>query len=95
MLKMFRFSVLLILAIATGVKSLAPSGPWDEFNFAPKTRTVYATSIRHVEPTVSGSDNLLLPTGGSATLEGEGAWVTLDFGKEVDLQTPLIQESYP
>ncbi|KAE9407353.1 Six-hairpin glycosidase [Gymnopus androsaceus JB14] len=67
---------------ASSTWALAPSGPWDAFNFAPTSKTLYATTIRHVEPTVSGSENLLSSTG-SATLGGQGAWVTLDFGKEV------------
>jgi hypothetical protein len=82
---MLSFIIVYSLALlGTGnlVLALAPSGPWDAFNFAPKTRTVYATSIRHVEPTVSGSENLLLTSGG-ATFDGQGSWVTLDFGKEV------------
>ncbi|KAJ3757463.1 Six-hairpin glycosidase [Lentinula raphanica] len=69
--------------LATQLSSqLAPSGPWDAFNYAPKTRIVYATSIRHAEST-SESENLLNGDNGSATLNGNGAWVTLDFGKEV------------
>ncbi|KAJ4481892.1 Six-hairpin glycosidase [Lentinula aciculospora] len=71
------------LAWAQDSPSLAPSGPWDAFNYAPTSRTVYATSIRHVEPSVSGSENLLNGDNGGATLSENGAWVTLDFGKEV------------
>ncbi|KAJ3798770.1 glycoside hydrolase family 78 protein [Lentinula aff. detonsa] len=81
-------STLLLLEIsdpawAQAPPSLAPSGPWDTFNYAPKSRTVYATSIRHTQSTVSGSENLLNGDNGSATLTGNDAWVTLDFGKEV------------
>ncbi|KAJ3822380.1 glycoside hydrolase family 78 protein [Lentinula raphanica] len=76
-------SILTIAVLATQLSSqLAPSGPWDAFNYAPKTRIVYATSIRHAEST-SESENLLNGDNGSATLNGNGAWVTLDFGKEV------------
>lgn len=82
-------STLLLSAGSAVTWALAPPGPWDAFNYAPTTRTVYATSIRHVEPTVSGSENLLSTTG-SATLNGQGAWVTLDFGKEVRMHVMLI-----
>ncbi|KIK50530.1 glycoside hydrolase family 78 protein [Collybiopsis luxurians FD-317 M1] len=72
-----------LLIAGSGAAAQAPAGPWDAFNFAPKTRTVYAASIRHAEPSVSGSGNLLEPNGSSTVLSEKGAWVTLDFGKEV------------
>ncbi|KAJ7466205.1 Six-hairpin glycosidase [Mycena galericulata] len=73
---LFGLSVLARTSLA-----LAPSGPWDAFNFAPKSRTVYATSIRETEGTVAKA-NALVNNAGSATLS-PGAWVTLDFGVEV------------
>ncbi|KAK7030185.1 Six-hairpin glycosidase [Favolaschia claudopus] len=62
--------------------ALAPAGPWDAFNYAPKSKTVYPAAIREVEGTVTNSE-LLVDNQGSATLEVEGSWVALDFGVEV------------
>ncbi|KAJ7743495.1 Six-hairpin glycosidase [Mycena maculata] len=73
-------SFFLPLWLARSALALAPSGPWDAFNFAPKSRTVYATVIRTSAGTVTNADNLLRATG-SATLDPE-SWVTLDFGQE-------------
>ncbi|KAJ7881488.1 glycoside hydrolase family 78 protein [Mycena olivaceomarginata] len=73
------FCFLLLAPVALG---LAPSGPWDAFNYAPKSKTVYPAAIREVEGTVTDSERLV-NNAGSATLSGQGSWVTLDFGVEV------------
>ncbi|KAF8209055.1 glycoside hydrolase family 78 protein [Mycena galopus ATCC 62051] len=68
--------------LAPTALALAPPGPWDAFNFAPKSKTVYAAAIREQEGTVSHASNLVNNVG-SATLTGQGTYVTLDFGVEV------------
>lgn len=72
-----------------GVNAVAPAGPWDAFNYAPESRTVYPSSVRLTEGSVVGSDNLVGGSAnGSATLEGAGSYVVLDFGKEVRISHP-------
>ncbi|KIY48060.1 glycoside hydrolase family 78 protein [Fistulina hepatica ATCC 64428] len=76
-------SLIFLLAIVSAVRALAPNGPWDAFNLAPTSRTVYASSIRVSNGDVVDPDNLLLPDASTAaTLSGK-SWVTLDFGVEV------------
>ncbi|KZT65105.1 glycoside hydrolase family 78 protein [Daedalea quercina L-15889] len=58
------------------------SGPWDAFNLAPESKTTYAHTAYIVTGTVEDADNLANNTG-SATLVGNGSFVTLDFGYEV------------
>ncbi|EPQ55724.1 Six-hairpin glycosidase [Gloeophyllum trabeum ATCC 11539] len=60
----------------------APSGPWDAFNYAPKSKTVWPAAIHRVEGTVDGATNLV-DNEGPATLAGNGSWLTLDYGVEV------------
>ena len=71
-------------SLATSVLGSAPSGPWDAFNFAPPSRTVYPRYVRQTGGNVSDATSLLL-TEGSATLSGNGSYVTLDFGYEVSV----------
>ncbi|KAJ6603318.1 glycoside hydrolase family 78 protein [Mycena vulgaris] len=73
------FFLLLLARLTFG---LAPSGPWDAFNYAPKSKTVYPAAIREIEGTVTNSE-LLVNNAGSATLSGQGTWIALDFGVEV------------
>jgi hypothetical protein len=73
---------LYLSSFAPAALGLAPSGPWDAFNYAPKSKTVYPAAIREMEGTVTNSDRLV-DNAGSATLSGQGSWVTLDFGVEV------------
>ena len=70
------------LSLAPFALSSAPKGPWDEFNYAPKSRTVWAQSVRQVAGTVENAHNLATKTG-VATLSGNQSYVTLDFGFEV------------
>ncbi|EIW74840.1 glycoside hydrolase family 78 protein [Coniophora puteana RWD-64-598 SS2] len=70
------------------VLGAAPSGPWDAFNLAPTSRTVYPTSVYKSEGLVLNAEGLTSSPEseaavGNATLNGNGAWVALDFGKEV------------
>ncbi|KAH9832466.1 Six-hairpin glycosidase [Rhodofomes roseus] len=69
-------SLLVCLSLGTYVACLAPSGPWDAFNFAPASRTVYPVSIRETSGNVSS-------IGDGLTLSGDGSYVTLDFAFEV------------
>ncbi|KAJ7106845.1 glycoside hydrolase family 78 protein [Mycena crocata] len=70
------------LLLAGPALGLAPAGPWDAFNYAPKSKTVYPAAIRQVEGSVTNSERLVNNTG-SATLSGQGTWMALDFGVEV------------
>ncbi|KZV84660.1 glycoside hydrolase family 78 protein [Exidia glandulosa HHB12029] len=71
----------LLLAIPLAFCS-APAGPWDAFNFAPASKTVWPTAVFHTEGSVTGADDLP-GNKGAATLVGNGAWLALDFGLEV------------
>jgi hypothetical protein len=79
--------------LAQSARGLAPKGPWDAFNFAPTSKTVYPAAIREVEGTVTNSERLV-NNGGSATLSGQGTWVTLDFGVEVNKVTDFDGSSH-
>ncbi|KAI5888942.1 Six-hairpin glycosidase [Schizophyllum commune H4-8] len=65
------------------VTASAPSGPWDDFNYAPSTRTVSPIAIYKYEGNVQNPEGLLGSDAQSATLNGAGAWIAVDFGKEV------------
>ena len=69
------------LGALTLVGASAPAGPWDAFNYAPKSRTVFPTAVKEVSGTVHNVQNLI--SKGGATLIGNGSWVALDFGVEV------------
>ncbi|KAH9476748.1 hypothetical protein JR316_0010663 [Psilocybe cubensis] len=60
----------------------APSGPWDAFNLAPESKTVYPAAIHSSHGTVKNS-NLLVKNKGKASLSTNGSWIALDFGIEV------------
>lgn len=73
------------------VNAAAPAGPWDAFNYAPESKTVYPIAVRQVEGSVVGAENLVGGgEGGSAVLEGAGSYVVLDFGKEVRFLCPTL-----
>ncbi|OSD03796.1 glycoside hydrolase family 78 protein [Trametes coccinea BRFM310] len=74
-------SLLLLLFAALAVKASAPVGPWDAYNYAPKTRTVYPVAVKEVHGRIQNTDALV--SRGSATFSGNGSWVALDFGIEV------------
>ncbi|KAJ7197058.1 Six-hairpin glycosidase [Mycena rebaudengoi] len=71
-----------IFFLAYPVLGLAPKGPWDAFNYAPKSKTVYPAAIRQIEGFVQNPQRLVNNVG-SAKLSGQGSWVALDFGVEV------------
>ncbi|RPD52570.1 Six-hairpin glycosidase [Lentinus tigrinus ALCF2SS1-6] len=75
------FWLLVILAVLRVVDASAPAGPWDAFNYAPKSRTVSPTSIKHTAGTVQSPHGLV--SNGPTTIVGNGSWVALDFGIEV------------
>ncbi len=68
------------ISSALYVAAVAPAGPWDAFNYAPSSKTVFPveviSSIGDVEVTVDDATN-------SMTLANQGSYVTLDFLKEV------------
>ncbi|KAK0226112.1 glycoside hydrolase family 78 protein [Armillaria fumosa] len=72
--------VCFLIAGALHVAAVAPAGPWDAFNYAPSSKTVFPvqviSSIGDVEVTVEDSTN-------SMALISQGSYVTLDFSKEV------------
>ncbi|EIN05763.1 Six-hairpin glycosidase [Punctularia strigosozonata HHB-11173 SS5] len=71
-------------AICAPALSLAPSGAWDKFNYAPDSKTVYPTAVHSSHGAVKNAKSLL-KTGrsGSLTTLGNGSWIALDFGIEV------------
>ncbi|KAG5340251.1 hypothetical protein C0989_002353 [Termitomyces sp. Mn162] len=73
-----------ILTLAVPALALAPAGPWDSFNFAPISKTVYPAAIHSISSQgMVTNTQLLVSNSGSATLSGKGAWVALDYGVEV------------
>ncbi|KXN92438.1 hypothetical protein AN958_07997 [Leucoagaricus sp. SymC.cos] len=67
--------------LALRVLAAAPAGPWDRFNFAPKSRTSRPVTIHSVQGNVLSAHDLL--GNGSATLTGNGSFIVIDFGQEV------------
>ena len=80
---------LALLGPLSCVGASAPAGPWDKFNYAPKSRTVFPTTIKEVSGTIHNPQHLV--TKGSATLSGNGSWVALDFGIEVSICVPAFR----
>ncbi|KZT25006.1 glycoside hydrolase family 78 protein [Neolentinus lepideus HHB14362 ss-1] len=76
------FGTLIFVLFTISTWASAPSGPWDAFNYAPKSTVVWPTAVYHVEGAVDGA-NSLVENRGAATLAGSGAWLALDFGVEV------------
>ncbi|TFK45478.1 glycoside hydrolase family 78 protein [Heliocybe sulcata] len=73
----------LLAGLATSCVARAPSGPWDVFNYAPASKTVYPARVYGVTGSVSGADGLVDGNAGQAVFSSNGSYVTLDFGKEV------------
>jgi hypothetical protein len=72
-----------LLALSLACFSLAPSGPWDSFNVAPASRTLWPTAVTATHGSLSAPEHLVGGADtGSAILHGD-SWVALDFGKEV------------
>ncbi|KAH9476632.1 hypothetical protein JR316_0010545 [Psilocybe cubensis] len=72
----------------------APSGPWDAFNLAPESKTVYPAAIHSSHGSVKNS-NLLVKNKGKASLSTNGSWIALDFGIEVGGLISLNLNSNP
>jgi len=90
---MFLISRLVFVLWSTGLcLAVAPNGPWDKFNLAPKSRTVYPAAIHSTSGSgdVANGETLVGDTGKAATLTKNGTWITLDFGTEVSSLIPLI-----
>jgi hypothetical protein len=58
-----------------------PSAPWQQYNYAPASRTVTAQSVYRTTGSVTDATEVL--QGNPTTLRGAGASITLDFGVEV------------
>jgi len=78
MLKLFLLQAL----TASGVLANALKGPWDKFNYAPKSKTVWPTAIHSSHGSVTNVKKLV-DNAGTASLTSNGSWVALDFGVEV------------
>ncbi|PFH50188.1 glycoside hydrolase family 78 protein [Amanita thiersii Skay4041] len=92
------FLFISLLLFPSNVIGRAPSGPWDQFNYAPDSKSVQPVSIHSTHGTVTSStSHRTLHAGGNAvvgdvTLRGAGSWVALDFGVEVG---GLISMTFP
>ncbi|KAF9459381.1 Six-hairpin glycosidase [Collybia nuda] len=76
------FASLCFPALFVSISGRAPPGAWDVFNYAPTSKTVYPTAIHSVSGSVQNAQGLV-GNAGSATINGVGSWVALDYGKEV------------
>ncbi|KAG6827972.1 hypothetical protein H0H92_009798 [Tricholoma furcatifolium] len=61
----------------------APTGPWDNFNYAPSSRTVRPKFLHSSSGKVQAPEQLVPPNDGSATFIENGSYIVLDFGQEV------------
>ncbi|KAJ7722663.1 glycoside hydrolase family 78 protein [Mycena maculata] len=92
-------SLLFSAALCAG---LAPSGPWDAFNYAPASKTVKPVSVRSVSGQIQGAQGLVQDSNAQATFVGNSSFVVLNWGKEVggilsmtiNDATPLSQFSF-
>src|SRR3954447_5559569 len=76
-------AVAVLAAVCAGAptaQAAAPPGPWDAFNLSPASRTVQPVAVFGSSGAVGSPDGVLH---GQATTLGPGAYVSLDFGKEV------------
>ena len=74
-------SLVALLFIALQAFSIAPKGPWDHFNFAPKSRASRPTSIHSTQGNIQNAQALI--GSGTATFTSNGTFVVVDFGQEV------------
>ncbi|KIY50193.1 glycoside hydrolase family 78 protein [Fistulina hepatica ATCC 64428] len=78
------FFLLSLSAVGALVAARAPTGPWDEFNYAPSTRLVSPATIH----TISGATLVVAEnvTNGTAyEFSGNGSYIVFDFGKEASV----------
>jgi hypothetical protein len=62
----------------------APAGPWDRFKLSPDSRIVRPVAVHGTTGAVENPHYLVKKSGSAHTrLTGQGASITLDFGKEV------------
>jgi hypothetical protein len=73
--------LIILSSVALHGFAAAPSGPWDQFNFAPKNRSSSPTSVRSTQGNVQNAQALI--GSGTAALTGNGSFIVLDFGQEV------------
>ncbi|KDQ25617.1 glycoside hydrolase family 78 protein [Pleurotus ostreatus PC15] len=71
-----------ILSCAPLTYGRAPFGPWDTFNYAPPSKTVFPRSIRSIVGDVSQAGHLVTHGKGGATFHGNGSYVVLDWLQE-------------
>lgn len=71
--------------VVVGTLGLAPHGPWDQFNFAPQSRASRPTRIHSVQGNVQNANALV--SSGTTSLNGNGSFIVLDFGQEVNKTT--------
>jgi hypothetical protein len=77
--------LLSLLLVVNAVAGLAPSGPWDDFNYAPASRLVYPKNVYKTNGEVANAEGLVGDSnvGDYATIAGEDSFIALDFGLEV------------
>ena len=85
--------LLSFLLLGAYTECSAPNGPWDAFNFAPVSRTVYPRAVWETYGNVTNAENIL--SNGSLTLSGDGSYVALDFGYEVGSPSFVLTRCSP
>lgn len=73
--------LIVVFTLAVAILGTAPAGPWDAFNLAPESRTVYPRAIYGFSGTAGDVHGLV--SGGSLTLPSNTSFITLDFGYEI------------
>lgn len=76
-----RPAALAVLAIFVTASSAGRAEVWDQYNLAPASRTVSPVSVFRTNGNVINPGNVL--SGQATAIVGSGAYITLDFGKEV------------
>jgi hypothetical protein len=74
--------------------ALAPTGPWDAFNYAPASKIVKPVSVRSISGNVRGAQGLVQNSNAQATFAGNSSFVVLDWGKEVCMSPGLKMGAY-
>ncbi|PFH51501.1 glycoside hydrolase family 78 protein [Amanita thiersii Skay4041] len=72
-----------LLLYVAPIYGVAPAGPWDQFNFAPPSRTARPVTVHSTDGMIQGASNLVTDPRQSAVLRSAGSFVVLDFGQEV------------
>ena len=76
-----RPAALAVLVMLVAASSAGRAEVWDQYNLAPASRTVRPVSVFKTNGNVINPANVL--TGQATAIVGSGAYITLDFGKEV------------